>query len=86
MGLLISAFSLFERLGEKFQLDKWNLAMKKAGETPVKNEEAYKQFQDHMDSAQVPSRSVIRELLKNKDEIGALYGFNRKIGVTRNLG
>lgn len=70
-GFINLGLSLYERIGEKFQLDKWNLAMKKAGETPVKNEEAYEQFQDHMDSAQVPSRSVIRELLKNKEEVGA---------------
>ena len=78
-GFINLGLSLYERFGKKFQLDKWNLALKIAGETPVKNEEAYEQFQDHMDSAQVPSRSVIRELLKNKEEVGAYTDLLEKL-------
>lgn len=62
--------SLYETFGDTFQLDKWNLAMKKAGETPIKNQQAAEQFQDNMDSAQVPLRSIVRKLLKENKVIG----------------
>lgn len=69
-GFFNLGLSLYESFGDTFQLDKWNLAMKRAGETPTKNQEADEQFQDHMDSAQVPLRSIVRELLKDNKEIG----------------
>ncbi|WDN91027.1 hypothetical protein BuS5_03999 (plasmid) [Desulfosarcina sp. BuS5] len=61
---------LYESFGEIFQLGKWNLAVKRAGESPVKNKEAAEQFQDHMESAQVPLMSIVRKLLKDNKEIG----------------
>ena len=69
-GFFNLGLSLYESFGDKFQLDKWNLAMKRAGETPAKNQQAEEQFQDHMDSAQVPLRSIVRKLLKDNKEIG----------------
>ena len=69
-GVINLGLSLYESFGDTFQLDKWNLAMKKAGETPAKNQQADEQFQDHMDSAQVPLRSIVRKLLKDNKEIG----------------
>lgn len=69
-GFIDLGLSLHENFGDTFQLDKWNLAMKRAGETPAKNYEATEQFQDHMDSAQVPLRSMVRKLLKENKEIG----------------
>ena len=69
-GFIKLGLDLYESFGDTFQLDKWNLAMKKAGETPVKNQEADEQFQDHMDSAKLPLRSIVRMLLKDNKEIG----------------
>ncbi|MBU2521052.1 MAG: DUF3883 domain-containing protein [Proteobacteria bacterium] len=69
-GVINFGLSLYESFGDTFQLDKWNLAMKRAGETLAKNQEADEQFQDHMDSAQVPLRSIVRKLLKDNKEIG----------------
>ena len=69
-GVINLGLSLYESFGDTFQLDKWNLAMKRAGETQAKNQEADEQFQDHMDSAQVPLRSIVRKLLKDNKEIG----------------
>ena len=69
-GFINLGLSLYESFGDTFQLDKWNLAMKKAGKTPIKNQDANEQFQDHMDSAQVPLRSIVRKLLKDNKEIG----------------
>lgn len=69
-GFINLGLSLYGSFGDTFQLNKWNLAMKRAGETPAKNQEADEQFQDHMDSAQVPLRSIVRELLKDNKEIG----------------
>lgn len=69
-GLINLGLSLYESFGDTFQLDKWNLAMKSAGETAAKNQEAGEQFQDHMDSAQVPLRSIVRDLLKDNKEMG----------------
>lgn len=62
--------SLYETFGDTFQLDKWNLSMKKAGETPIKNQQAAEQFQNNMDSAQVPLRSIVRNLLKENKVVG----------------
>ena len=62
--------SLYESFGDTFQLNKWNLAMKKAGETPTKNQQADEQFQDHMDSATTPLRSIVRKMLKDNNELG----------------
>jgi len=69
-GFFNLGLSLYESFGDTFQLDKWSLAMKRAGETPAKNQEADEQFQDHMDSAQVPLRSIVRKLLKDNKEMG----------------
>lgn len=69
-GFFNLGLSLYESFWDTFQLDKWNLAMKRAGETPTKNQEADEQFQDHMDSAQVPLKSIVRKLLKDNKEIG----------------
>ncbi len=69
-GFINLGLSLYESFGDTFQLYKWNLAMKRAGERPAKNQEADVQFQDHMDSAQVPLRSIVRKLLKDNKEIG----------------
>lgn len=69
-GFFNLGLSLYENSGDTFQLDKWNLAMRRAEETPTKNQEADEQFQDHMDSAQVALRSIVRKLLKDNKEIG----------------
>ncbi|MCD6380347.1 hypothetical protein J7M07_07895, partial [bacterium] len=42
-GFINLGFSLHESFGDAFQLDKWNLAMKSAGETPIKNQQADEQ-------------------------------------------
>lgn len=69
-GFINLGLSLYKSFGDTFQLDKWNLAMNRTGETPVKNKGAAEQFQDHMDSAQVPLRSIVRKLAKDNKEIG----------------
>lgn len=69
-GFINFGLSLYENYGDTFQLDRWNLAMKRAGETSIKNQQADKQFQDHLDSAQVPLRSIVRKLLKENKGIG----------------
>ncbi len=78
-GFIDLGHSLYEKFGDIFQLDKWNLGMKRAGETPAKNQEADEQFQDHMDSAQVPLRSIVRKLLKDNKEIGTYTDLIEKL-------
>ena len=78
-GFINLGLSLYESFGDTFQLDKWNLAMKRAGETPVKNQEADEQFQDHMDSSQVPLRSIVRKLLKDNKGIGTYTNLIEKL-------
>lgn len=79
-GFINLGLSLYERFGDIFQLDKWNLAMKRAGETPAKNQRADEQFQDHMDSAQVPLRSIVRKLLKENKKIGTYTDLIQQLG------
>jgi len=69
-GFYNLGLSLYESFGDTFQLEKWNLAMKLAGESPIKNHEASEQFQDNMDSAQVPLRSIVRKIIKDNKDIG----------------
>lgn len=69
-GVIDLGLFLYESFGDTFQLDKWNLAIKRAGETPAKNQQTDEQFQDHMDSAQVPLRCIVRKLLQDNKEIG----------------
>jgi hypothetical protein len=69
-GFFNLGFSLYERFGDTFQLDNWNMAMKKVGERPVKNQYADEQFQDHIDSAQSSLKSIVRKLIYNNNEIG----------------
>ena len=70
-GFIDLGHTLYESYGDKFQLDKWCKAIKKAGEIPVNNQQADEQFLFHMDSAQVPLRSVVREFLKQNKDVGA---------------
>ncbi|TRZ90665.1 MAG: DUF3883 domain-containing protein [Methanosarcinales archaeon] len=68
-GFLNLGLSLFEGFGDTFQLEKWNLVLRGAGEQPLKNNDADEQFQDHMDSAQLPLRSVVRKIIKENRDI-----------------
>ncbi len=69
-GFYNLGLSLYESFGDAFQLGQWNIALKMAGESTIKNREASDQFQNNIDSAQVPLRSIVREIVKNNKEIG----------------
>ena len=58
-------FSLYENFGNRFQLDKWNQALQKAGEVPIRNQQVEEQFQHQLDCAQVPLKSIVRGLLRH---------------------
>jgi len=67
-GFYNLGYSLYENIGEIFQLDQWNMALERAGETRLRNENASEQFQNHMDSAQVPLRSIVRKTVRDNQK------------------
>lgn len=58
-------FSLYQELGSLFQLSEWNKALIESDESPVENQLAEDQFQDHLESANIPVRSLIRKLISD---------------------
>lgn len=56
---------LFDTVGIEFQLDCWNQALTRLDELPVRNEDAVEQFKDHLATAHVPLRAILRRILRD---------------------
>ena len=61
---------LFEAMGDEFQLHRWNKVLHQLGESPLENEDAIDQFNDHLTSSRLPLRAILRRIVRDNPGIG----------------
>ncbi len=61
---------VWEVLGDQAQLDQWNKALLESSESLVSNDEAKKQFQEHLVSVRTMLRAIIRRTMRDNPKLG----------------
>lgn len=63
---------LFERIGERAELAKWNMALSRSEQAVIRNTDAKDEFNAHVQRAAVPLRAILRKWIAEDPRHGAL--------------